>query len=96
MARGDGKGRLVSFDNGQPIEFAPPADELLHSRFAMGLAFVQALRIGAIAHERRVREQVAREIEEMRDGVVNPDKPYNEAFMHGADCAARVARGEGR
>lgn len=41
------------------------------------------------AHERQVREQVAAEIKALRDGVANPDKPYNEAFVHALDCAIR-------
>lgn len=48
-------------------------------------------------HERRVRAKVAAEIEVLRDGVRNPDKPYNEAFVHALDCAIReIARGERR
>lgn len=44
--------------------------------------------------ERQVRGEVAEEIDTLREGVANKDKPYNEAFMHGCDCAARAARGE--
>lgn len=44
--------------------------------------------------ERQIRERVAVELEALRDGVVNKHTPYNEAFMHGVDCAIRAARGE--
>lgn len=44
-------------------------------------------------HERRVRERMAAELETLREDVVNKDKPYNQAFMHGVDCAIRTVRG---
>lgn len=43
--------------------------------------------------ERRVREQVAREITDLRDGTQGKDKPYNRAFMHALDCAIRYITG---
>lgn len=45
-------------------------------------------------HERQTRAKVVSELEALRDGVQNPDKPYNEAFIHALDCAIReIARG---
>lgn len=43
--------------------------------------------------ERQFRERMAAELETLRDDVVNKDKPYNQAFMHGVDCAIRTVRG---
>lgn len=43
-----------------------------------------------------IREQVAAELEALRDGVENKDTPYNEAFVHALDCAVRAVRREAK
>ena len=43
----------------------------------------------ATRQERAIRREVA---EEIAAGVMNPDKPYNQGFIHGCGSVARAAR----
>ena len=44
------------------------------------------------AIRKQVAEEIAREAEEIAAGVMNPDKPYNQGFIHGCGSVARAAR----
>ena len=68
----------------------------MDSRVGVGNTYQNLARVAVQAAAPTIlaaeRERIAALIDANRRGVANPDWPYNEAFIHALECAARWVR----